>query len=334
VLKNLRNTHEHYSLYELLKYRLIHSGKILSEEGKKELNDLILSEMGLVTGRGKYNFESRKLHLLFQSFFFTDVGDYRSAIKTFSELNRLFEQNSPLWNHPPLDYLSALEGILDSLRTIGYYRDIAFYVRKIKQLDVPNYPEYFRYMVRKSILIYEVTAYTGVRDYKSAVQHLQSIDPDLWHAYSLVDDERQHELLFCMAHAYFGAKDLRKAQKYISGIVLTGRPNYQSVNYRAARLLNMLIDYESGSLEQLEYGIRSFKRAFHAGNNSLQIEKLIFRTLKGHPDLRTPQKTDLLWKKIGPVLAVIEKDKYEMQLHKYFDFTRWIREKYGRQPDA
>lgn len=35
ILKDLRNTHEHYSLYELLKYRLVHSGKALSEEKQK-----------------------------------------------------------------------------------------------------------------------------------------------------------------------------------------------------------------------------------------------------------------------------------------------------------
>lgn len=35
ILKDLRNTHEHYSLYQLLKYRLVHSGKALSEEKQK-----------------------------------------------------------------------------------------------------------------------------------------------------------------------------------------------------------------------------------------------------------------------------------------------------------
>ena len=108
IIKTMRNTHEHYSLYELLKYRMINSGKVLSEEDKRHLNDLILSEMGLVTGRIKNNFDSKKMHLLFHSFFFTDIGDFKSALKTFYELNWLFENNPSKWNNPPLDYLSAL----------------------------------------------------------------------------------------------------------------------------------------------------------------------------------------------------------------------------------
>lgn len=330
VLKNMRNTHEQHSLYEILKYRLIHSGKVLSEVKKKQLNDLILSEMGLVTGRVKYNFESRKLHLLFQSFFFTDIGDYKSALKTFSELNKLFEQNSILWSHPPLDYLSALDGILDSLRTIGYFEEIPFYLDKMNHLDAPFYPEYFRFMVRKSILIYRITIYTGDKDYKKAVEYVEKMDPVLLKAYRMVDDEKQNELLFALGLAYFGIKDFKKAQKYMTEIVLIGKPNYQSVIYRASRLLNILIDYENNSLEYLDYEIRSYKRAFQNKENSLKIEKLIFKTLKSHPDIKTPQKNKLLWEKIVPLVRFIEKDKYETQLHKYFDFIGWVKEKYGK----
>jgi len=329
LLKDMRNIHEHHSLYELLKYRLLHSGKILSEEKKKKLNDLILSEMGLVTGRAKANYQSKKLHLLFQSYFFTDIGDYKSAVKTFSELNKLFEQNSPLWNHPPLDYLSALDGILDSLRTIGFYENIPFYLEKMRQLDDPSYPEYFRFMVRKSELIYRITRLNGTGKYEKAVKLIEKLDPAHLKAYGQVDDEKQIELQLCLGLAYFGIRHFKKAQKFINQIVQTGKPNYQSIVYRASLLLNILIDYETKNLEYLEYEIRSYKRTFQPGNNGLKIEKLIFKTIKSHPDIKTPQKTLILWKKVEPVIRVIEKDKYENQLHKYFDFLGWVREKYG-----
>jgi hypothetical protein len=36
-------------------------------------------------------------------------------------------------------------------------------------------------------------------------------------------------------------------------------------------------------------------------------------------------KNELLSKKISPTIKGIEKDKYEMQLKNYFDFTEWIK---------
>lgn len=332
ILKDIRNIHEHHSLYEQLKYRLIHSGKILSEEKKTKLNDLILSEMGLLTGRTKANYESKKLHLLFQSYFFTDIGDYKSAVKTFSELNKLFEQHSHLWNHPPVNYLSALDGILDSLRTIGYYEDIPFYLEKMRQLDNPSYPEYFRFMVRKSGLIYRIARLNGTRKCQQAVKLIETLDPDSLKAYGQVDDEKQIELQLGLGLAYFGIKQYKKAQKYFNQTVQTGKPNHQSMAYRALLLLNILVDYETNNHQYLEYEIRSYKRAFQPGKSGLKIEKLIFKTIKSHPNIKTQQKNLILWKKIQQVTLLIEKDKFESQLHKYFDFLGWVREKYNSAP--
>jgi len=62
----------------------------------------------------KKTFTSQKLHLLFQSFFLIDIGDYHSAVKSLFKLNELFEKNKRFWAHSPFDYLSALNGIIDS----------------------------------------------------------------------------------------------------------------------------------------------------------------------------------------------------------------------------
>jgi hypothetical protein len=324
TLKTVRDTHELYSLYELLKYRLTHSGKILSEGGRKQLNDLLLSEIGLVTGRIKNNFESGKLHLLFQSFFFTDIGDYKSALKTFYELNRLFEQNTSIWNLPPLDYLFSLDGILDSLRTIGYFSEMPFYIAKMSQLTNPDYPEYFRFIVEKLVVIYQLIILIAEKEYKKALKYIQQTNPQLLTMHTLVHYERQWELLFYFALSYLGVKDLRKAQKYINDIIRVGKINYQSIIYKAAMLLNIIIHYEQGNLEYLDYEIRSYQRSFQLKGKLMQTEKLIFKVVKLHPSRNNPRKNKLLWPKIRPAVTAIEKDKYEAQLRKYYDFAGWV----------
>jgi len=328
ILKDLRNTHEHYSLYELLKYRLVHSGKILSEESKKQMNDLILNEMGLVSGRVKKNFESQKLHLLFQSFFFIDIGDYRSALKTFYVLNKLFEQNIAIWNYPPLDYFSSLDGILDSLRAIRCYEEMDFYIKKMEKLDDPSYPEFFSFLIRKTIMIYQLTILIGNREFEVAILFINKSDPNLLRAYSLVDDEKQSELLFCFGLAYFSVKNFQKAHKYINKVVLIGKINYQSIIYKASRLLGILIHYESNNLEYLDYEIRSYKRSSRAKQKLLKTEIIIFKTVTLHPNKNNLIKNKILWKKIALSIKIIEKDKFEKQLLKYFDFTVWIKNQF------
>jgi hypothetical protein len=330
VLKDIRNTHEHYSLYELLKYRLIYSGKALSEEDRKHLNDLLLSEMSIVNAKVKSNMESRKLHLLFQSFFFTDIGDYKSALKTFYELNRLFEKNKVLWRYPPLDYLSSLDGILDSLRTIGYFDEMPYYIQKLQQLDETAYPEYFRLTVNKSVTLYRLIYFNGKGAIADAMHYINTHVTDVLNAYSMPDEEKQSELLFYLALVFFKVKKYRKAQKYINQIVLAGKINHQSMTYKAARLLSMLIHYEDKNLEYLEYDVRSYKRALQNKGRQTITERLIFKTIKLYPTINTPQKNELLWKQVTSAVKAAEKDKYEMQLLKYFNFISWVKLQFGK----
>lgn len=327
-LKNIRNVHEHYSLYELLKFRLIHSGKILSEKNKKQLNDLLLSEMGIVNARIKGNLESIKLHLLFQSYFFTDIGDYKSALKTFHELNRLFEKNVKLLSNPPLDYFSALDGILDSLRTNGLFPEMDFYNLKLKELDQPQYPEYFRFLVRKTIAVYRLAMHHALQEYHIAAALIEKFDKSLWEEYCMIDEEKQHELLFYMALTYFYNKEYKKAQKLMNQIILIDKANYDSPVYKAARLLNLIISYEMKDLEYLDYEIRSYKRAYYGNGKALKIESLIFKIIAINPDFNKKVKNDIIWKRIHPLIKSIDKDKFNLQVLKYFDFTGWVKQKF------
>ena len=47
-----------------------------------------------------------------------------------------------------------------------------------------------------------------------------------------------------------------------------------------------------------------------------------------NPDFNSDKKNEILWKSISPVVQKIEKNKYELQLLKYFNFTDWVRTKF------
>jgi hypothetical protein len=79
------------------------------------------------------------------------------------------------------------------------------------------------------------------------------------------------------------AKDLNKAQKYIKEIVLIGKINYQSIIYKAAMLLSIIIQYEWGNLEYPDYEIRSYKRSMQLKGKLLKTERIIFKVVKFQP---------------------------------------------------
>jgi hypothetical protein len=138
TLRVTQKIHQQSVLYELLKHRMIYKGNARSEKQRTELNDLVVSEMSIVASSNLENFEINKLHQLFQANYLISVGDYKSALHSFYELNNLLEGNKHLWSNPPIYYVFTLEGVLDSLRSLRNYDGMTHFVQQLKKLNTPS----------------------------------------------------------------------------------------------------------------------------------------------------------------------------------------------------
>jgi len=321
VLRELGSIHDRHSLFELLKYRLIHARRISSKEQQEKLNDLVLSEMGLATSKPSKSFAAQKLHLLFQSFYFTNIGEYKPALKTFSSLNKLFEDNITLLDNPPLDYFSALNGILDNLHVLGYYDQIPFYVSRVEQLDQPVYPPYFRNQVQKTAVIFQSVLWIQAGRYRSVVDLINEKGKEWRTTYNLVNEEKQWELLFYLALSFYHLRDPGKAHKWINQLLQNHASQKNWVVCKAVRLLNIAIYYEQGDSGYLEYEIKSYKRFFEK-EHLLKSELLFFRYIRLKPAVKYLKKQP--FKDIVDDMQLLQNDRFEKQLLRYFDCIGWI----------
>lgn len=321
-LQILRQTQEHYSLFELLNYRL-RSEDIPAGDQNKKLNDLILSELSITTRGSQQPFESKKLHLLFQAFFLGRIGDHSSALSIFKDLNILFEQHPQLWSWPPYDYLSALDGILDSLRSIGYYHEMDFFIDKIQVLSTGNYPDHFIQASRQILLIYQLNAAIGKKTYADAIALIEKNKLFLPKTRQTVNSDKQLELLFFLSVSFLLNKDLQKANKYISISILQDKQGSKHL-YRVSRLLRMIIHFEMDNLDFLEYEIRTHKRLFNKSGKSFELERLLFHLFLSNPKRSGTAKMKLIWQKQQDLRNKIKGKTDEQELLKYFDFFGWI----------
>jgi len=328
TLQSLRQLHEHYSLYELLSHRLTKGALAVNGKSDKKINDLILSELSLTTRGSQQEFEPQKLHLLFQSFFFIHTGEYRSALRIFNELNRLIESNESMWDYPPYDYLSALDGILDSLRSIGYYQEMAPFIDKAASLSTRPYPDHFSNLAKLTVKVYRLNMHLGTGDVSGAMRLLDGREGEHDAISPIEGHEKQLEYDYFEGLTYFHSQQWNRANKCINRLLATERQYTQLSVFRAARLLHILIGYEQDDLEYLDYEIRSYKRAFGKFGKSYKTEKLVFNTIASDPKRRGNAWKEVTRKKIAAKQSTIQTEKREMQLLKYFDFTGWVMEKH------
>lgn len=328
TLQSLRQLHEHYSLYELLSHRLTKGALTVDGSSDKKINDLILSELSLTTRGSQHQFEPQKLHLLFQSFFFIHTGEYRSALRIFNDLNKLVESNESMWDYPPYDYLSALDGILDSLRSIGFYREMAHFIDKTVMLSERAYPDHFRSLAILTAQVYRLSMYIGIGNLQEALLLLDKYSSERQHTAITDGHEKQLEYLYFEGLANFLSQQWNRTNKFLNQFFAAAKQNAQLPVYRAGRLLQILLCYELGDMEYLEYEVRSYKRAFSKFGKAYLTEKLIFNTIASDPKRRGNAWKATALKKMTAKLGGIRNEKKELQLLKFFDYSKWLLSKY------
>lgn len=321
TLKILRQINEQSTLYELLLYRIEKasvSGTILNQ---KLYSDLVLSELSLVNNLNKEVFEIQKLHQLFQAYYFNTVGDYRSALNSFIELDELFNRNKELWNNPPLYYMSVLEGILDSLARKEQYDEMPYFFNKLKEIEYASLP--FQTEVASITFNYTSISLRNSGKSKDCLELIDAFQENLIKKSDLLTPFRLIQLSIEMAIVYLENKQFAKAKKALSPIIINN--SYTSFkSYRVAQLVYVLISYELDETDFMQSQIRSIKRYNKINKKTSPLEDALFSFLNINLFVLSEARKDQLRLKIENDFIEIRRNREDLQILQSFDFERWI----------
>ncbi|MDD4490316.1 MAG: hypothetical protein PHD30_07445 [Paludibacter sp.] len=330
TLKKIRKINEHASLYELLKHRILHKGPVRSNKQKQEMNDLVVSEMSIVSSSGFENFEIQKNHKLFQSNYLINVGDYRSALNSYYELNNIFEQNMHLLSNPPMYYLNTIEGVLESLRTIRNYEGMTYFINQLNKLETTSV--HFKFQIDCVIFLYSLLPLIDSGRFAEAIKMIDKYKESIIDKTNLLSTEKQIQILLYTAIVYLGTGETHKARKIITRITQSERKVFSLPLFRTIRLVNLMVLYEQKEFDYMDFEIRSVKREIQNNEKSYQLEQIILKFLSKTPEELTEQKRLLLWQKLKPQIDELQNNKFEMQLLHVFNFIAWIESKVFKVP--
>lgn len=330
TLKKIRKINEHASLYELLKHRILHKGPVRSNKQKQEMNDLVVSEMSIVSSSGFENFEIQKNHKLFQSNYLINVGDYKSALNSYYELNNIFEQNMHLLSNPPMYYLNTIEGVLESLRTIRNYEGMTYFINQLNKLETTSV--HFKFQIDCVIFLYSLLPLIDSGRFAEAIKMIDKYKESIIDKTNLLSTEKQIQILLYTAIVYLGTGETHKARKIITRITQSERKVFSLPLFRTIRLVNLMVLYEQKEFDYIDFEIRSVKREIQNNEKSYQLEQIILKFLSKTPEELTEQKRLLLWQKLKPQIDEMQNNKFEIQLIHVFNFIAWIESKIFKVP--
>ncbi len=330
IINIIKKTNVQSSIYELLKYRLVHQGNVRTQEQKQKLNDLVVSEMSIVSSSNIANFEINKFHQLFQANYLISVGDYESALRSFIELNSLFENNRHLWNNPPMYYLLTIEGVLDSLRSIKNYDGMSYFINQLKILHSPSVN--YNANVKCLVFLYEQFPQIDRGFFQLSESKMNELNDLVENKLHLLSRVRQAEICLYAAIISFGNHELTKASKFLNMIVFKVKDYHSLPLYRTFRLIKLMIAYDTGNFSLISHETLSIKRELKMLGQGFLIEKMMLTFLNNQTPPTSKFDRLKLWAKVSEKLAHIEKDANERQALRIFDFTAWMESKILKIP--
>lgn len=318
IISSINEVQEHNNLYELLSLRVANNSKKLQNS-----DDLIFGELNLIFNKNKPRFETKKMHLMFQSFYFIDKGDFQSALKIFKELSFLFESNPTLWSYPPYDYLATLDGILNSLRSTFQFEQMQEFIDKVNNFQNDNYSEHFRNKAEVTAYVYQLNCFIRLGNYNEAeslVLHYKK--KALFH---ISDQKKRIESYYFQALLYFQNKKFTNAKRLLNELFNNNTSSLSFVSFRASKILYILTIYELDDYQYVESEIRAYKRVFQKLGKLSMTEKLVFKLIRSDPKRRGNE-----WKKknlllFGGQFEGILLSKSDTSFLKFFDYYSWIR---------
>ncbi|MDR0505932.1 MAG: hypothetical protein LBH32_03810 [Dysgonamonadaceae bacterium] len=324
IIKSIRSSYFHSQLYDILKLRLFHEGYVHSEKQKKDLDDLVLSELNIIANYSKKSFETQKLHLLFQSAYYLDSGNYKMAVRFYRTLIELFEANRHLILNPPVYYLQAITGILNSLKTAGLYEEMPFFINKLKEIAQGEYAVDFILNVHAYIFLYQFAGLFNTGNFTGAATLISEQEETLFKNLLFLQLDMQLDLLLTLVRLHISTGNYAEARKNMKKITASGKMFYTLPAYHYARLLNLILQTELKNYDFSENEIKSIKRSINYEKQMYMTEKLLFKFIQRHHLLDRQKIREQLLKQIRSERPKIMKNKYERQLLCFFDFISWM----------
>jgi hypothetical protein len=313
-------------LYQKLRAKGLYTGFARNDEDVMAFQD-IAAEAEKNEDTLLNTFNAKYYRNLMQANFLFMVNEQVQANGILQETVQLLDQNPHMVTIKPFTYLGILRN------------------KAVNELSLLRYPDLFRTLGKMEEFIkkyghlnrnYEVMTenlklfvYIPTGQFDKALTIAEKVD-SLYKTLPVTKTlQKEKQLLhYAFAYIYIGLGDYRQANQHINILLNQSDFDLRSDLFCFAHILSLIVHYEMGNTELLEYRIRSTYRLLLRRNKLYNFERLILSFLKSAQ--RKPKHSPALLRDFHTLKTEIEEivtNKVEQNALSLFDLISWLESK-------
>lgn len=333
VIKKLRNLAEYQILYSKINYVFRQGGYVRNDHESEIVHEIQMHELI----KGKNTALSKRAAATcyyIKGLCAITSNEVEDSFQNFSKVVSIFEENPNLIQDIPKQYIKSLGNLFYYYIGSNNYEKLFELIEKMRSLK--DQPGFNRIDIKLRIFIsthyYEMLAYERTGQFEKALSMLDPIQTKMSEYGEKVtkEDEVLFEHLF--ANVYFGAGRYREALRQLNNVLNDNETNLRQDIYSFSKLFNLVIHYELGNFDLLDYLIKSTERYYAKRKKSVkqgyEFELTFIRCFKKLiKTSRNIKKTHEVLDEMLQELRKTTSKEHEKVALEYFDYLTWVEAK-------
>lgn len=335
-IEKLRNIAEYQMLYSQINSVMRKAGYTRNPE-EAELVKKISSHPLIIGKNTAQTLKAATACFSIKAMCFIANGDYNSAFEHLQKVLKIMESNSYIMKELPKRYIKALNSLMYAYLNQNDIENCLLYAEKIKALT--NQPGFESIDIQLDLFSLpnnaELLAYCYSGEYKKAIDEIIPVTLEGIEKYDgKLSNESVLLLYYNISRVYFSAGEYKLALKYNNLVLNSNEPILRQDVFTFARLVNLIIHYELGNYDLLEYTIKSTKRFVDKNQRNYQFESVFLKHIKKIVRAKNPDDSAKLFSQFKNDVQKVMENPYEKAANRYFDFMTWIDSKIQKKSFA
>jgi tetratricopeptide (TPR) repeat protein len=330
VIDKLRNLAEYQILYSKINYVFRKGGYVRNEQERTIVNEILSHP--LINGKNTALSKRAAATCYYvKGLCAITSNEVEESFSNFSRVVRIFEENPNLIQDIPKQYIKSLGNLFYYYIGAGDHEKLFALIEKMRSLR--DQAGFNRIDIQMRIFIsthyFELLAYDRMGEYDKALGMLKGIRHNLNEYGEKLTKE--DEVLFghAMANVLFGAKQYREALRQLNVVLNDNESNLRQDIYSFSKLFNLVIHYEIGNFDLLDYLVKSTERYYQKRRKDLGLgydfEIAFIRAFKRLVKaVKSADRTAAIFQHMKAELTEVIHDQNERVALEYFDYITWI----------
>lgn len=329
TMEKLRNINEYWKLTMnsfLLRKK---QGEIRDKTELKKFNEIIKHPL-LQSENKATSFQSKTFYFNIKGLYYFTNKDYNNLLNHCKKLVDLLEANPLLMKED--NYISSLYNLLLVQIELRQYNDALDTIKKLRDFKSNSTSMQTRIFVTSYDT--EINLYLRTGEFEKGIPLIKEIEEGLKKFGEKLNKESEVLFSFNIAYLYFGQGEYNNSLNWINKIIndkeLTVREDIQCF----ARILNLLVHFELGNYDLIEYIMKSTRRYLSNKNKLNKFELITLNYIRKLINADIDDDKMYIYSEWKKELNAISDDILEIKAFEYFDFLSWLESKQGKKSFA